>query len=1367
MADSLTPTWDSTSPVGAPTATPTQPQGPAPTWDNTYDPQERYGGAGQQAIAGLEGFGQGLVGPLAPMAEKALGVNPQDIAGRAEANPFTKGAGEVAGLIAPLFVSGGSSAAARAAVASGEAAHDASFLSSIAAHATLPGVMSDVGNLATNAVGLGNLAKDASYATRVGSNIVRQAAETAVMQMSDDASKMVYNDKDAPTSTENAIANVGLAAALGGAAGGVWTGAVSPLWKATVGTKVEEFLKGLKYHLNDEGAIRIKDHSGVSTVGVPELPGAPGAAAKTVPSAEIRNVADEYAKSKNLKLTHDLPILTPDPERGAAIAKAYENMKHAPNDPQVRKAYDALSRETMEQWEAIKKTGLKVEAIPEGMENPYKKSTDMITDVRNNNHMWYYPTSSGFGSKDTLPKFFSVLSAQKGAALDAAAHDALKADLINSKLGKISEVAGQYKGQTEPAFMVEHNGSPQAKVALDALRQKYGQEAVLHSEAGSGGRFNEMNYGGKKPSTTGFGIDQNPTAKDFTNSAEYGKFNLKFDKPTQDLEHPLLSYTPDLINGKPTQTNDIFRIVHDYFGHAKEGFGFGPKGEENAWHHHMQMFSPEAQKAMTSETRGQNSWVNFGPHGEANRMNPANTVYADQKAGVIPAWTRSTKVKPVTTIAKMPLNKEQIKELGKTGADTASNAAMQEIYDQSQDEASPMVQAVRKLGIDLPPVMRAAMNGEPKAIQIFNELRESQHPEIIAALKDLPSKIDSSLSSKLGVQLEDAAHYSENEAGKDVYDTFTKEYNQVYDPVAQALEKRNADAAPIAIRDEARRDFGGEIIERGMNEVGTDSPYYNTYEHYAQRAMAKDTIGQLDKLKTEIYNKAKSVGTDLNEKTALNDVRNMINEFQEKQIAQQGIIIGKDGLTDATDMINSRLAANKGYARFSDMSQTLSDHLNVGDFRGAGTLKTKLGGVSPEDLLKKFSPKGNADAIPFLQQYFPNTLKKVQEVEAKKFIAPSIYKEAGNTALDIPRLNRALEKALKGSPEYAKFVMPGDAQESLQAAQTVLDSIPKIKSSGTAGWIDKLTRHLPASAMSAVGFLSGHNPISGYLIGEMAERLGRDVPNEIKLGYLKMLGADKPVQADSFKAMVDFMHSAYTGEHSVSNAVKNVLKSGAQVLTTSQIPNAQDREKLDKTMTKIQQNPQNMNPNTSLGHYMPDHQAAATMTGTRAMQYLQTLKPQPHNLGPLDKPIPPSKAMVARYNRALDIAQQPNIVLSRIKSGTLQVSDIQDLKAMYPSLYDSMTQKLTNEIATYQGDSASIPYKTRLGISLFLGQPMDSSMQPMSIIAAQASMQTASQTAPQPQGKKPTKEAGKSLGKGAKAYQTPSQSAEADRTKRE
>jgi hypothetical protein len=60
-------------------------------------------------------------------------------------------------------------------------------------------------------------------------------------------------------------------------------------------------------------------------------------------------------------------------------------------------------------------------------------------------------------------------------------------------------------------------------------------------------------------------------------------------------------------------SNEQFRAVHDYFGHAVRGNPFGAKGEEIAWASHEQMYSPLAKIAMTSETRGQNSFVNYTP----------------------------------------------------------------------------------------------------------------------------------------------------------------------------------------------------------------------------------------------------------------------------------------------------------------------------------------------------------------------------------------------------------------------------------------------------------------------------------------------------------------------------------------------------------------------------------------------------------------------------------------------------------------------------------------------------------------------------------------------------------------------------------
>ena len=116
---------------------------------------------------------------------------------------------------------------------------------------------------------------------------------------------------------------------------------------------------------------------------------------------------------------------------------------------------------------------------------------------------------------------------------------------------------------------------------------------------------------------------------------------------------------------KRVLANDLFRAVHDAFGHGLEGSGFRAQGEENAWQAHVRLFKGKAVAAITSETRGQNSWLNYGPSGESNRTAKVeDTVFADQKTGLMPEWTwtegvvgdmgdaapmRSNRAKPVYT----------------------------------------------------------------------------------------------------------------------------------------------------------------------------------------------------------------------------------------------------------------------------------------------------------------------------------------------------------------------------------------------------------------------------------------------------------------------------------------------------------------------------------------------------------------------------------------------------------------------------------------------------------------------------------------------------------------------------------------------
>ena len=143
-----------------------------------------------------------------------------------------------------------------------------------------------------------------------------------------------------------------------------------------------------------------------------------------------------------------------------------------------------------------------------------------------------------------------------------------------------------------------------------------------------------------------------------------------FGPPGADFSgHPLLkdSGLKDS-NGVPLLYNDLFRAVHDTIAHGMFGSSFGPVGEEGAYHVHVRTIqNPLARWAMMTETRGQNSWVNYRPEmlkkngmplqkGDAGYIPLQDRGFAVQKAALLPleyALTGDKEVdKPIMDLMK-------------------------------------------------------------------------------------------------------------------------------------------------------------------------------------------------------------------------------------------------------------------------------------------------------------------------------------------------------------------------------------------------------------------------------------------------------------------------------------------------------------------------------------------------------------------------------------------------------------------------------------------------------------------------------------------------------------------------------------------
>lgn len=106
--------------------------------------------------------------------------------------------------------------------------------------------------------------------------------------------------------------------------------------------------------------------------------------------------------------------------------------------------------------------------------------------------------------------------------------------------------------------------------------------------------------------------------------------------------HPMREPSHIEINGERLLYNDLFRAIHDFFGHICYQCSFQPEGELRATFVHFQMFSEELHPILFTEMIGQICWFFFGPHlldenghirnrGDAGYIPPPKRPYAQQK----------------------------------------------------------------------------------------------------------------------------------------------------------------------------------------------------------------------------------------------------------------------------------------------------------------------------------------------------------------------------------------------------------------------------------------------------------------------------------------------------------------------------------------------------------------------------------------------------------------------------------------------------------------------------------------------------------------------------------------------------------------
>ena len=637
-----------------------------------------------------------------------------------------------------------------------------------------------------------------------------------------------------------------------------------------------------------------------------------------------------------------------------------------------------------------------------------------------------------------------------------------------------------------------------------------------------------------------------------------------------------------------------------------------------------------------------------------------------------------------------------------------------------------------KLQIMATPELEGALSQSPIARARFQELMQS---DTIAGrgvqdkLVKFTESLDDATVRTLGRTADDVADISIAKAGEGVKAGLDDVITKRYEPIAKSYETLEAKFGTATVVPEIREAASGKlqqlVVDEGLLKSKAAAPMLKivteAMEDLPKQANAQDLRVLAKNIRDA--NPFGSPGYQVGKKAA-----SII----------QGAMDDSLGLAaDGAGLGQAFKATQAEYRGLKTMLEDLNGYLKAGLRKGEGpdSFIDNILDMDPEDVAKRLS-QDKVQLTEVLERNFPEVAAKVKQYKYDALIE----KAKVGDRIDSKKLLKLIDNL---EPETKAKLFTPEQLDQIKSIVNLKDRIPKnMNPSGTAKTIAGIVAQ-PAS--SVVGLLLGGG--SGALQSMLGLAALKEANAGVKLAMLRFLGSNEATSAAAFKQAMGMAAAVEKGEQLVNKSVKAVFTGGLK----TESPNTSKLKELVEKFT--QDESKFMSIGADLGHYLPDQAGSLSMAAVRNIRYLAAQRPSTAPLSPFDAARKVSDTEEAKYDRALQIAERPLIILDGVQQGRINPQDLQHLRQMYPALAASLATKLQEQVIEHKGTDGAIPFKTQMGLSAYLGQPMSTSLQPQAIQAAQPQMASMEQ---QPmQGKPMRKTPG--MSKLGQAYQTPSQ----------
>lgn len=457
------------------------------------------------------------------------------------------------------------------------------------------------------------------------------------------------------------------------------------------------------------------------------------------------------------------------------------------------------------------------------------------------------------------------------------------------------------------------------------------------------------------------------------------------------------------------------------------------------------------------------------------------------------------------------------------------------------------------------------------------------------------------------------------------------------------------------------------------------------------------------------------------------------------------------GLTKPLDAIKN--AGQEGFASISSAVSGVPKETIMARFRQGAE---DLAEINPQEFTKGLQDLHNSmessvkEAVntydtlsPELQGKLEDYLGSVNSVKGSgDFAKQFMYKTKEGLKIDPVKVETFLKntnstKGIKAASALSEYMQStSDLADSLEHEYTVSSPVNNVDYEDIRNLVDKNQSVLEQQQTAAMASKAAKMGIGGGGLSESAglgfvgHALG--IPGAVLGGAVAGIEALRnPLEAIDKLAKLQgaISKSAKTigrMTDSLASSSSGELAGTLKGFTAGKLA-ASDKKQYDKNVQQIQAlnndvsgTAEKIQRNTALlESHAPAVVGAMTQTAGRALSFLNSKIPPMTAPGPLARKPEPSPAQISSFNKYYQAVNKPLSVLKEAQKGTMTHESIEALNAVHPALYNQMKQSLISSMGNNK-NVKDLPYQRKLMLSMFLGQNLDGSMNPMSIQANQA-----------------------------------------------